>query len=309
METCLDANLPGPIWPLHRVSHLREHLIWMRLQGRADRTLLARRREMVRLAEHLGADPLHASYEALYGWQMHLAGTSVTLMRWATTLVRPYYRWCHETGHRPDNPAALLPVPRRRPGLPRPIAEERLRVAVAQAPPRVLPWLLLAGWSGLRAAEIAALRVEDVFVDDTGQIWWRVVGKGGLTRHVPVPDWAWPAIAATLPASGPAWRRLHGTGPVKAKHVSQYCNEHLHRVGIPDTLHALRHRVATVTYEQTGDLRLVQDLLGHADIATTAVYTRVASRRLASAVSDLPRVELPRHRHLHAVPTTHGGTA
>lgn len=309
----MDCTLPGPTWPLEKVSHLADHLVWMRLQGRADTTLYARRRMMVRLADHLGADPLHAGYDDLYGWQVALLSTSTTLVRWSTALIRPYYRWCHRLGHRSDDPAALLPVPRPRRGLPRPIAEEQLQVAVAGAPPRLLPWLLLAGWSGLRAAEIAGLAVEDVLVDEAHQVWLRVVGKGGVTRHVPVPDWVWPTIAAALPAAGPAWRRQRGAGPVTAQHVSQYCNEYLRRVGIGDTLHALRHRVATVTYEQTGDLRLVQDLLGHASIATTAVYTRVASRRLAAAINDLPRHGLPAPaRHLHAVPHTrgaHGGTA
>ena len=307
----MEPRLPGPSYPLHLVTHLAEHLVWMRLQGRAERTLYARRRALVRLAEHLGTDPLHASYEALYAWQVQLLGTSATLVRWSTALVRPYYRWCQAIGHRRDDPAALLPIPRRRRGLPRPIGEESLRRAVDQAPPRLLPWLLLAGWSGLRAAEIAGLDVEDFFVDEQLQVWARVLGKGDVVRHAPIPEWAWPAIAAALPASGRAWRRERGLGPVTAQHVSQYCCEYLHRVGIPDTLHALRHRVATLTYEQTGDLRLVQDLLGHADIATTAVYTRVASRRLAAAINDLPAARLPGRRHLHAVhstDTTRGAT-
>lgn len=309
--------LPGPGYPLDSASHLREHLVWMRLQGRSDRTLAARRRAVVRLAEHLGADPAHAGFDQLYGWQVALLRVSKTLVRHQTALVRPFYGWLHALGHRADNPAALLPLPKARRGVPRPIAEATLITAITSAPPRLLPWLLLAGWSGLRAEEIARIAVEDFFVDADGETWVRVLGKGDVIRHAPIPRWAWPLIAATLPATGRAWRRVRGRdrniAPVTAQHVSQYCNHYLrHKVGVDDTLHSLRHRVATLTYEQTGDLRLVQDLLGHAQLSTTAVYTRVAPARMAVAVNALPRPDvLPRpERHLHVVdPTTAGGTA
>lgn len=306
------TDLPGGIWNLELVSGLREHLIWMRLNGRAECTVAARRRTCVRLAEWLGRDPVNATFEELYGWQAHLLKVSVIQVRHQTALLRPYFGWLHDLGRRPDNPCALLPMPRARRGLPRPIAEAVLVRVITEAPPRLLPWLLLAGWSGLRAAEIAYLRVDDFSVDERDQAWVRVIGKGDVERTTAIPDWAWPSIEFGLARTGPAWRRERGFGHVTAQHVSQYCNDFLHKViGVPDTLHSLRHRVATVTYEQTGDLRLVQDLLGHASPQTTAVYTRVASRRLATAIGDLPHPTLPpvAARHLRAVDGTHGGTA
>lgn len=328
----LDAlPLPGAGYDLSLVSHLREHLIWMRLCGRAEDTIAARRRAVVRLAEHVGHDPATASYQELYRWQVNLLHSrpqpSLVLVRWNTALIRPYFGYLHDHGVRPDNPAALLPLPKAKRGVPRPMAEPKVMAMIADAPPRLLPWLLLAGWSGLRAAEIAQLRVDDFLIDDQGAGWVQVRGKGGrgdLTRNVPVPDWAWPMIVSRLPEHGPAWRRERrrgGRGPeqlgvVTAQHVSQYCNEYLHRIGIPDTLHALRHRVATLALEQTGDLLMVRDLLGHASVSTTQVYTLVSPRRMAVAVSDLPRPDLTLlpggGRHLHAVTdpdTAHGGTA
>lgn len=319
MDTHLD--LPGSSYPLELVSHLLEHLLYMRLQGRAERTIFHRRRIMVRLAEHLGADPAHATEDQLVGWQLHLLKTSQHQVVWCTRLIRPYYAWLHRRGHRRDNPAALLVTPNLPPRLPRPIPEAHLSAAVTHAcatgsSARVLAWLLLAGWSGLRAAEIAGLLVEHVMTSTGGAVTWRVQGKGGRWRDVPVADWVWQTISPALPSAGPAWRRERGVGHVTPKHVSKACNAHLREVGFPGTLHtlhSLRHRVGTQVYSQTHDIRLVQQLLGHADPRTTALYTHVAAEEIAAAVEELPRVALPGPRHLHAVPdsipTAHGGTA
>lgn len=318
-------RLPGPGYDLDLATHLREHLVWMRLCGRADDTLAARRRAMVRLAEHLGHDAATATYAELYAWQIHLYGsraqtspdTALTYVRWNTALIRPYYGYLHDHGVRADNPAALLPLPAAKRGVPRPMAEPKVMDMIGSAPPRLLPWLLLAAWSGLRAAEIAGLRVDDFTVDAHGEVWVRVLGKGGHERNAAVPAWCWDLIAPQLPERGRCWRMLRRRGGhlglVTAQHVSQYCNDFLHKkMGIPDTLHSLRHRFGTLTYEQTEDVRLVQDMLGHAQLSTTQVYTRVNPRRAAAAVNELPRpTTLPRTapRHLHVVDDAHGGTA
>ncbi len=306
-------DLPGGQFDLRVATHLREHLLYMRLNGRSWRAMYCRRRGVVLLAECLGDDPATATYERLLAWQLHrLQSVSLTTVSWDTGIIRPYYRWLHEHGLRPDNPAARLPkapVPR---GVPRPMPEDRVALAIANAPRRVLPWLLLAGWSGLRAKEIAALEVTDFTVDETGAVWVRVVGKGSHVRVAPVPAWAWDWIGPLLPASGPCWARERGTGPVTPRIVSGASNDYLHKLGIPDTLHSLRHRAGTLTYRATRDIRLTQELLGHATARTTELYTRVEPGDIAAAVGALPPPPTtPRAaRHLHAVPdTTAGGTA
>lgn len=310
------TRLPGAGFDLSRSRHLFDHLIYLRLCGLSDRTLYARRRGVVLLAEFLGADPVDALLEDLERWQVHLLQTSVNLVRWMTTVVRPYFTWLHRRGLRTDNPAALLPLPRKRRGLPRPMAEIKVEAMIAGARPRLRPWLLLAGWSGLRAGEIAGLRVEHFYLDEHGETWVRVLGKGDVERDAPVPSWAWPLIAAEFPpgaTSGRCWRRERGRGPVLPVHVSQMCNRYLHAIGIPDTLHSLRHRVATQAYDATGDLRMVADLMGHASTSTTQVYTRVSPHRMSAAVNALPRpAALPGTpgRRLHLVdPRTQESTA
>lgn len=283
--------LPGGVYPVEGCTLLAEHLNWMRRAGRSARTLRARRAAVVRLGEYLGADPADVTPEDLDGWQAQLP--SLGRMRWATTVIRPYYNYLQARGHRRDNPAALLPLPAAPRRLPRPMPEDRVALAVAHAPQRLLPWLLLAGWCGLRAGEIAGLDVADFTRDAPGRMWVLIRGKGDHQRRVFVPQWLWQVLAPRLPDDGACFRRVNNPGAgivrVKPRHVSQYCCRYLHGVGIPDTLHALRHRIATITLESSGgDLRLVQTLLGHLSIANTTLYTLVAPTRLADVLDQVP---------------------
>lgn len=281
----------GPDTAAVNVTHLPQHLAWMRRAGRAERTIQCRRREIERLARTLGHDPATATLVELEAWQESLP--SLNYMRWATAIIRPYFKYLRDRGLRSDDPAALLPLPPTPQRLPRPISEDALLKAIRNAPPRILPWLLLAGWSGLRAIEIAGLQRESFSVDADGQVWASVIGKGDKHRYVPVPAWAWARIEPDLPESGPCWGLITGSRrgeQLTARHVSQYCCNYLHRQGITDNLHSLRHRVATLTLEQTGNLRLVQDLLGHANLRQLSVYTKVRSSAVAGAVSGLPGI-------------------
>lgn len=261
----------------------------MRRCGRSRRTIKCRRRALERLAEWLGSDPATVTAARLDEWQAK-ALPSLTSVRWHTALIRPYFKWLQARGERPDNPAALLPTPRQKRGLPRPIAEDRLEAAIAGAPTRIKPWLLLAGWCGLRASEIAGLTRESFSVDATGQVWLRVVGKGMAVRDVPVPGWVWDLLAPALPDSGPCWRRIQGTGPMTGALVSHYANNYLRSCGYADTLHALRHRAATEMLRASGgNLRVTQAFLGHADLKALQIYTLVRPAELAAAADAIGR--------------------
>jgi len=87
------------------------------------------------------------------------------------------------------------------------------------------------------------------------------------------------------------WRRERGYGPVTAQHVSQLSNEYLRSLGITSTLHKLRHWTGTEALEASGNLRLVRELLGHAELSSTQVYTKVrplALHRLAESLLRPP---------------------
>lgn len=285
-------DLPGGPYRTEHISHIDDHLRWMRKSGRTDSTLRARRASLTRLAEHIGHDPATATLAELEAWQDSLP--SLAAVRHQTQMIRPYYAWLQARGHRADNPAALLPMPRRPKRLPHPIAEDTLMQAVDQAPARVLPWLLLAGWAGMRASDIARMHRDRIHVDQQGNRYARVVGKGDVERDVAIPSWVWDRIEPLMWSEGWCWRRERGPGkgvePRTAQHISQYCNEYLHAtVGVPDVLHSLRHRVGTGVLDGTGNPRVVQEVLGHANLAQTQVYTHIAGAARSEAVERLPR--------------------
>jgi integrase len=206
--------------------------------------------------------------------------------------LRGFYEWCEHEGLVTGNPVTGLPLPRLGRRLPRPIGEEDLMRAVALAPPRVRPWLILAAWCGLRSKEIAYLRRENIL--DTVRPPVLMVAydatKGHTERVLPLGAYPCGELAAAgLPPAGFAFRRHDGQrGPNEPWLVSHLANEYLHDLGIAATLHMCRHRYGTQLYEATHDLRLVQELMGHKRPETTAGYADWSRAAAAFAVDALP---------------------
>jgi len=268
------------------------HLRYLGLCGQAPGSVYYRGRVLTRLQAALAVPLLEASAEDLARWREGLSvapGTVVGYVSHATA----FYAWAVTIGLLEDNPAAALPVPRLGRRLPRPISEDHLMTAITEAPDRIRPWLVLAGWAGLRAQEIAYLRRDHVLDTARPKPLLFVAGsaaKGGHERIVPLCAFALAELqAAGLPASGYVFGRRDGKrGPNRPWLVSQKCNEYLHELGFADTLHGLRHRFATVTYAVRRDLRMVQELLGHLSPATTSVYTLFDQSDAADVVELLP---------------------
>ncbi len=268
------------------------HLDYMRLRGMAESTIYKRRRSLIRLAAWLSVPLMEATPELLGQWRAGLQlGTEATLTE--ITSARQFYQWAAEySGLRSDNPARRLLRPRRSRRLPRPISEADLLHALAEAPPDLRPWLVLAAWAGLRAKEIALLRRENVL--DQGRPAALLVAadatKGSAERIVPLSVFVLAELASCgLPASGWMFPRQDGKpGPNTPARLSQRANKHLHEHGVAATLHQLRHRFGTQAYRASKDLRAVQELMGHADPATTAGYAAYDVASAAEAVNALP---------------------
>ncbi len=266
------------------------HLQHLAKRGLRPSTIRQRRWVLSRLEVWLagqGVGMLDATPELLETFTDFASGNAGRKV--AVRNVGGFYRWCVE---REDlltvNPARLLVLPRERPGLPRPISEDRLAHALDCATEPVRTWLVLAGWCGLRAMEIAALHTHDI--DLAARTLLVRDGKGGLPRVQPMPPIVGDAIAPHL-GHGYLFQRVDPPpGPVRGHEVSNSCNVFLHRNGIADTLHSLRHRYATLVYEQSGfDLIATQTLLGHRSIASTTVYARARpADELHDVVAALP---------------------
>lgn len=228
-----------------------------------------------------------------------LAGSSV--VRHLATM-RVFCRWMHATGRVTQNPADVLERPtswKKLPGVLSPGQIRRLLAApMAQTieNPRDRLYALrdraileLMYASGLRASEVGAVTLTD-YVEEGGIV--RVTGKGDKQRLVPMGTPAMSAIRAYLDEARPALALaadrpspavfLSRTGrPLERVAVWHIVRRHALAAGLKDVHpHMLRHTFATHLLSGGADLRVVQDLLGHADIATTQIYTHVDGDRL-----------------------------
>lgn len=267
------------------------HLRHLELLGRAPETIASRRRALTRMQAQLGKPLLEASAADLAAWRAGLTVGPGTVAGYVSHAVQ-YYAWAQAQGLIDENPAAGLPVPRLGRMLPRPVSQADLFAAVAGAPPRIRPWLVLAAWAGLRAKEIAYLRRESIL--DTARpralVIARDATKGTRERAVPLCEFAHAAlIEHGLPRSGFVFRRAdEQPGPNTPARVSQAANRWLHGAGIGATLHQLRHWFGTEAYRATKDLRRVQELMGHARPESTAGYAEVSAADAIDVVEALP---------------------
>lgn len=196
-----------------------------------------------------------------------------------------FYGWAVRYGHLDTNPATDIDRPKLRRTLPRPIADADLAHALACSTGQHKLWLLLAAYAGLRCAEIAGLHRDDI-LHDLDML--RVLGKGAKERLVPMH----PLIAeafATWPM--PRTNRTVFTRPSGGRWtdagLSAAGSDHLHDLGIDATLHQLRHWFGTRTLRQCGNIRTVQELMGHASPTTTAIYTAFCNEDGRAAVLAL----------------------
>jgi len=281
---------------------VERHLEWMRLRGMSPLTIQRRRAVLLRLRAALPHGGLLAASPAeLQAWRASLTVAPDAVAVYVSH-VRRFYAWAVADGLLPASPAATLPAPPRSWYLPRPIGEQELLEAVAAAPPRIRPWLVLAGWAGLRAKEIALLRREHVLDSRNPPVLLVAAGatKGHHERLVPLSDFALAELGPHLPARGWVFPRLDGQlGPNTPARVSQAANRHLHDCGIPETLHQLRHRFATSAYAASHDLRVVQELLGHRSIRATTGY---ADYDRAAAIAAVQAIPAPRRRRVLSSP-------
>jgi integrase/recombinase XerC/integrase/recombinase XerD len=267
------------------------YIAHLTLEGLSERTIRDKRHCLARLQAALPVPIGDATPDMLYAWRASLTAGPAATVNYVSH-VRCYYDWLIASGRAAANPAAGLPVPRIGQRLPRPISEAALMDVLEAAPRRIRPWLVLAGWAGLRAQEVAWLRCESVRLDGSppGVLVTRETAKGLRERFVPLSDFAAGELAArNLGRRGWAFTRRDGLpGPNTPSRVSELCNDHLRECGYSDTLHSLRHRFLTQVQRLGKDLRVTQQLAGHRDPAQTALYTLVSGEGSLAVVQALP---------------------
>jgi len=284
---------------------------WLRHERRlADKTVSAYAADFDDLTDflkgHLGVSPDADALAALTAMDFRAwlsarrrRGVSAASNARALSAVRSFYRRMRQLG-RIDNPAALAmtppKVPRRAPRAVSP--DVALDLMDAPLENRADDWqalrdhavLLLLYGAGLRISEALSLRVSDAPLGDA----LAITGKGGKTRLAPLLPQIGEAVEAyrrACPHDETPDRALFTgkRGGALRPEIIQGVIRHLRGVlGLPDTLtpHALRHSFATHLLGAGADLRSIQELLGHASLSTTQVYTRVDADNLYRAWQD-----------------------
>lgn len=266
---------------------LGKFVAWAEQQGLTDWRAVALRHLMAFLA-HERARPLQTEPEH----PAHKLSTESVYLEIAA--LRAFYQFCENEKHLPVNVAENLSLPRRWQRLPKALSDSEVERLLAP-PPHQTPAdlcdtavLEVAYASGLRLAELRRLRMEQLHLA-AGFV--NVVGKGNKQRIVPLGRKAVEALQRYLEAGRPklvkprspanVFLTRRGT-PFAAVTLWLRIKRRAKLAGIERnvTPHMLRHSFATHLLEHGADLRVIQELLGHADISATEVYTHVANRRL-----------------------------
>jgi integrase/recombinase XerD len=273
-------------------------------RGARANTLDAYRRDLDDACAHLKGPLAQAVPEAIEAYVAGLAGRGLSpaTVRRRTSALKQFYRFLIEENQRADNPTSRLDPPKRARALPKTLslAEIERLIDVAETPrDRALIELLYG--AGLRVSELVSLPLRAA--PKPGQDHMIVEGKGGKERLVALGAPAQAALAAHLAAREAALPKelarretarvwlfpsaSAADGKLTRRRVAQILEQAAIRAGIAPARispHVLRHAFATHLVEGGADLRTVQTLLGHADIATTQIYTHVAQGRLKTLV-------------------------
>jgi len=264
-------------------------------QGSSPRTSEAYRRDVERLATYATAKgarvPTDVSSRLLREFVYHLKdlGLAPASIRRNVSSVRTYFRFLLADGQVVRDPSERLETPKRWRSLPDVLSVDEVARLLA-APSLDEPFtfrdralLELAYGAGLRVSEWITLAVRDVLFDE-GLV--RVFGKGSKERLVPIGRSAIGAVAIYLRELRPQLEKGEGKGililnargrPLTRMGAWKILRHHVQRAQITKHVspHTLRHSFATHLLEGGADLRAVQEMLGHADISTTQIYTHV----------------------------------
>jgi integrase/recombinase XerD len=266
-------------------------------RGAAANTLAAYRRDLEQAEEAVG-DLLDVSREGLARLAGAWASLAPSSVARKVSALRQFYGFCLDEGLRQDDPSAALPRPQARRPLPKVLGHAEVEALFRQveeeaagdhpAAVRNLALLELLYGSGLRATELVSLPLAAVPRDAP---FLTITGKGGQQRMVPVSRRAQAALSRWLAVRHDRSRHLFPsrTGHITRVRLYQLVKDMAARAGIDPAKvspHVLRHAFATHLLEGGADLRVLQTLLGHADIATTQIYTHVDSARLVALVNE-----------------------
>ncbi len=284
-------------------------------RGVSPNTLDAYRRDLNDLAGFLNQkkrplDQANSADLVAYFSQLLDQGLSAATVSRRRAAVRQYYKFLLEEGHIPDDPSRQVLAPKPDKDLPQTLTLEQIQSLLAGCDDtpqgcRLRAMVMLLYGSGLRVSELLSLK-RQLFIRPVAHI--QITGKGGRQRLVPISPKTQQALTAHLAhlPTKATWvfPSRKGTGAISRRRVGQMLDDLADQVGLDRALvhpHALRHSFATHMLERGANLRVLQTLLGHADISTTEIYTHLSSQHLRETLYASHPLS-PNH------PTSEGGS-
>lgn len=240
------------------------------------------------------------------------AGLADSSLRVESVHVRLFFRYLHREGILATDPAALTESGRPPQRIPETLQASEVNALLSSIDPKAdvlscrdRAMLELLYGSGLRVSELVSLRAAQV---DWDEDFLRITGKGGKTRYVPLGKVAAAAMRDYLREARPKLLRndrqahtlflsVRGEALTRER-IRQIIRKRAALAGLPERVypHLMRHSFATHLLENGADLRVIQDMLGHADLSTTQIYTHVDRKRLVSIVETFhPRGRKENH--------------
>jgi len=275
-------------------------------RGAAENTLKSYAHDLADFAAHCPLETAKPDEIITYLAELEAEGLAPSTRARRLSSIKQLYNFAFQEGWRADNPAARIKGPKMQKSLPKTLSEADVtalleaaaktgRSAGIRARNSCLFQLLYA--TGLRVTELVSLPLAAVLGDPRMIL---VKGKGGVERMVPLSPPAKAALATWLPLRAAALKEKHKSAPhlfpsrTEGKHLSRVqffrlVSQVAIKAGLdPSTIspHTLRHAFATHLLANGADLRAIQMLLGHADIATTEIYTHVLDDRLKALVLE-----------------------
>lgn len=264
-------------------SHLIDaYTAHLRAAGYSPHTITARAGVLHRLHTHLPYGLAYAATDELDQWLAgHRHWAPWTRATYAEH-IRAAYRWWTDAELLDGDPTLRMAHPRTPRCLPNPVTAAELELALERSRE---PWytvILLAAYAGLRVAEIAALQRQDI-TDCTIRV---VCGKGGDPGTADTHHLVWAHLRGRPP--GPVILNQHGQ-PVNGRWITYRARRHFNAIGLPRvTPHRFRHWYATALLDAGVDIRVVQEMMRHRNIASTQGYTKVRTGQRRNAIATLP---------------------
>ncbi len=278
-------------------------------RGAAKNTVEAYRRDLSDFAGYLAKKKWQYEQVTLQDLESYIAslskkGAAASTQSRRTSALKQFFLFCQSEGWRGDNPAALLTLPKRARNLPKVMSEEevdRLLTAAAEHKDKRIHVLLeMLYASGLRVSELVSLKRNHLQRDATSPHGFApfliVTGKGNKERLAPLNGPALEAVAdylGSLAEEKSAGAYLFPSrgkdGHLTRQRFWQMLKALARDAGLDEnniSPHVLRHAFASHLLAGGADLRVIQELLGHADIATTQIYTHLTQARLHNLVRE-----------------------